>query len=212
LPLVFKGGTYLWFFHGLRRFSEDLDFTASEESSKDIPEMVSRSLALFGVVNELKRIKDNNTTFSFRITANGPLNSGLRDRCVVYVEISKREMVLCKTIPVKFDRPEYQLPIKNLSGMALEEVGAEKVRAIMTRDKARDIYDLYYLIHNKKIKIDNKLTVQKLKYYKTGFSKLKLIEKINDSNDYYKKELTTIVLEDIPDYKFVRTTIDDWIL
>lgn len=174
--------------------------------------MVSRSLALFGVVNELKRIKDNNTTFSFRITANGPLNSGLRDRCVVYVEISKREMVLCKTIPVKFDRPEYQLPIKNLSGMALEEVGAEKVRAIMTRDKARDIYDLYYLIHNKKIKIDNKLTVQKLKYYKTGFSKLKLIEKINDSNDYYKKELTTIVLEDIPDYKFVRTTIDDWIL
>lgn len=25
--LVFKGGTYLWLFHGLPRFSEDLDFT-----------------------------------------------------------------------------------------------------------------------------------------------------------------------------------------
>jgi predicted nucleotidyltransferase component of viral defense system len=28
-PLVLKGGTYLWFFHGLNRFSADLDFTAS---------------------------------------------------------------------------------------------------------------------------------------------------------------------------------------
>ena len=59
LPLVFKGGTYLWFFHGLKRFSEDLDFTASEELHDRIPEMVSRALALFGIMNEFKKIKDD---------------------------------------------------------------------------------------------------------------------------------------------------------
>ncbi|MEM4972629.1 MAG: nucleotidyl transferase AbiEii/AbiGii toxin family protein, partial [Candidatus Hadarchaeales archaeon] len=27
-PLVAKGGTYLWMFHGLNRFSQDLDYTS----------------------------------------------------------------------------------------------------------------------------------------------------------------------------------------
>ena len=137
LPVVFKGGTYLWFFHGLRRFSEDLDFTASEELPEAVAEGVSKSLALFGVENELKKIADSETTISFRISANGPLNTGLKDRCIVYVEISKREKVVEDTISLKFDRPEYQLPIKSLAGMALEEVGAEKVRAILTRQRAQ---------------------------------------------------------------------------
>ncbi len=42
LPLVFKGGTYLWFFHGLKRFSEDLDFTYN---GKDIETTVFPVLA-----------------------------------------------------------------------------------------------------------------------------------------------------------------------
>jgi len=29
--MIFKGGTYLWMFHGLPRFSEDLDFTVLGE-------------------------------------------------------------------------------------------------------------------------------------------------------------------------------------
>ena len=40
-PLVFKGGTYLWFADGLDRFSEDLDFTASELLSHDVAAKVS---------------------------------------------------------------------------------------------------------------------------------------------------------------------------
>ena len=33
-PLIFKGGTYLWFFHGLQRFSEYLDFTVNGKLEK----------------------------------------------------------------------------------------------------------------------------------------------------------------------------------
>ena len=46
-PLVFRGGTYLWLFHGLSRFSEDLDFTARGTIKKDFPEFISCSLRLY---------------------------------------------------------------------------------------------------------------------------------------------------------------------
>ena len=104
LPLVFRGGTYLWFFHGLGLFSEDLDFTASEALRKGIPEKTSESLELFGVENALKKITDDEKTLSFRISAKGPLNTEAKDMCVVYVEISRREPVIEKRISLKFDR------------------------------------------------------------------------------------------------------------
>ena len=47
-PLVFKGGTYLWFAHSLDRFSEDLDFTASERLPDGLADKVSKDLALLG--------------------------------------------------------------------------------------------------------------------------------------------------------------------
>lgn len=212
LPLVFKGGTYLWFFHGLRRFSEDLDFTASEELPNGIPEMVSRGLALFGLANELKIISDNAASLSFRISARGPLNTGLKDRCFVYVEISRRERVMNKAVSLKFDRPEYQLPIKSLSGMSLEEVGAEKVRAIMTREKARDIYDLYYLIVNKRIPFNEKLVDSKLEYYNTDFSRHKFLGEIGGRKKDYAKELKGMVFEDLPDYNLVMSAMAQWVL
>src|SRR5208283_968918 len=119
------------------------------------------------------------------------------------VEISKRERIIEDALPLKFDRPEYQLPIKSLAGMALEEVGAEKVRAIMTRQKARDIYDLYYLVHNKKIKFNNELVNEKLKYYKTAFSGPKFLDEIGKREKDYTKELKSIILDDLTDYGLV---------
>ena len=139
--LVFKGGTYLWFFHGLPRFSEDLDFTATGRIPTDLAQKVSDGVKIYGTENELKVITDNSTTFSFRIIANGPLNTSIKDRCVVYVEISKRENVIQDRFPLKMDFPEYSIPVKRISGMNLDEVGSEKVRAILTRKKGRDMYE-----------------------------------------------------------------------
>ena len=173
--------------------------------------MVSKDLALFGIENELKKICDNDTTLSFRISAKGPLNTGLKDQCIVYIEISKREKVIEEAIPLKFDRPEYQLPVKSLSGMALDEVGAEKVRAITTREKARDIYDLYYLINNKKITFIKDLVNEKLRYYKTTFLKPKFLDEIKTKQNSYTKELKGIIFDDLPDYKQVMAMITMWV-
>jgi predicted nucleotidyltransferase component of viral defense system len=210
-PLVFKGGTYLWFAHGLGRFSEDLDFTASEPLPSNIAEKVSTNLGLFGVENQIKHITNNETTLSFRISAKGPLSTAKIDECIVYIEISKREQILKKVLPVKLDYPAYSSPIKTISGMALEEVGAEKVRAIFTRQKARDIFDLHYLISKKRIKFDENLVNSKLQYYKMKFSASLFLKAIADKQDYYVRELKGLVFGELPQFREIKKSLSDWI-
>jgi predicted nucleotidyltransferase component of viral defense system len=211
-PLIFKGGTYLWFFHGLRRFSEDLDFTASENLPEDLAQKTSNSLDLFGIENLLKVITNDEKTLSFRISANGPLNTNDRDRCIVYIEISKRETVIERGIPLRFDHPEYQLPVKRLLGMNLEEVGAEKIRDIFTRKKARDVYDLYYLVAKKKIGFKQHLIEKKLEYYKMSFSEVKFLQEVETRKNYFSKELIGIVFDKLPEFGEVDSTIRKWIM
>lgn len=210
-PLVFKGGTYLWFTQGLNRFSEDLDFTISEPLSHDVADRVSRNLAFFGVENKIKPITNNEITLSFRISAKGPLNTAKIDECIVYVEISKREQIQKKTLPVKLNYPSYSLPIKIVAGMALDEVGAEKVRAIFTRKKARDVYDLQYLITKKKIKFEENLINSKLEYYKMKFSNTLFLKSVSDHQGYYNKELKSFVFGELPKFDEIKDIISDWI-
>jgi Uncharacterized conserved protein len=210
-PVVFKGGTYLWFFHGLQRFSEDLDFTATGALSNDLSAHVSNDLALFGVENNIKNIEGSNAATSFRVAAKGPLNTGEKDICYVYVEISKREKVIMKSLSVKLDIPAYQIPIKVIPGMALDEVAAEKVRAIMSRNKARDVYDLYYLIKEKGIKFNPDLTNKKLAYLGKSFSREEFIEELNRKEDIFERELKGILFVKPPDFNEAKHIIEDWV-
>ncbi len=209
--VAFKGGTYLWFFHGLKRFSEDLDFTATGNLASDIGQYVSKGVSLYGMENELKLLHNNQRSLSFRIIANGPLNTGLKDRCVVYVEISKRERVLDDMIPLRLDTPEYQLPVKRLLGFSLDEVGSEKVRAILTRKKARDIYDLHYLVTVKKITLRLDMVQEKLRYYEKRFSPEEFVQEVASRQHTLRKELNGLIFDHIPDPSSVVESLTAWV-
>ncbi len=211
LPLVFKGGTYLWFFHGLNRFSEDLNFTITGNIKKDLPEFVSKSLNLYGFSNKLKNIKNEETGISARFMINGPLNTSQGDSCVIYVEASGRETILLPKIPLKLDFPQYDLPIKNLLGMNLDEVGAEKVRAILTRKKARDIFDLYYLIGRKNIKFDVDLINQKISVNRLIFNKSLFLTNLKEREESFAREMKQIVLGELPPFEEVFKRISIWV-
>ncbi|OIO22096.1 hypothetical protein COV61_00950 [Candidatus Micrarchaeota archaeon CG11_big_fil_rev_8_21_14_0_20_47_5] len=206
-PLLFKGGTYLWFFHGLPRFSEDLDFTCMEEIPQDLPGKVSESLRFFGVENSVRKEKGIPQSFSFRISAKGPLNTGEIDLCHVYVEISKREKPLINALSLPFVQNQYSLPSKMVLGMALPEVAAEKIRAIMTRDKARDLYDLHFLAKNKGILFDEKFVNAKLNYYGNKFSKEAFAEKVKEKETRWKGELKPLLFEKLPEFSLVEKEI-----
>jgi predicted nucleotidyltransferase component of viral defense system len=210
-PLVFNCGTYLWLFHGLRRFSEDLDFTLNGELNNNIPENVNRDIGLLGINNELKIIKNNDITLSFRIISNGPLYSGILDRTPVYIEISKREKIINKPLALKFDFPEYNLPVRILSGMSLDEVASEKVRAIYTRKKPRDIYDLFFLITKKGIKFNEEMINKKLEYYNISFDKESFIREIMKQEENFSKTLKNIVMDQLPDINYIIEVIKSWI-
>ena len=210
-PLIFKGGTYLWLFHGLRRFSEDLDFTANGNLKMNLAETISRDLSLLGINNEVKIVKNNNITLSFRILSNGPLYKGPLDRTPVYVEISKREIILDKPLALRFDFPEYNLPVRILSGMSMEEVGSEKVRAIYTRKKPRDIYDLFFLIVSKGITFNQEMVNKKLEYYNITFDREAFIGEITKQEEYFSKTLKNIVMDQLPDINYIVKIIRSWL-
>lgn len=210
-PLVFKGGTYLWFFHGLKRFSEDLDFTANGSIPKELASKVSKDLKLLGIENDVKVVTNTDKTLSFRISAKGPLNTSDIDLCHVYVEISKREEVIKKTIPLKLDFSVYQIPTKIIQGMDLDEVTTEKARAILTRDKPRDLYDLWYLIVNKKVKFDLITINQKLGYCNKKYSKNAFIKAVKNKKKYFEKELKPLVFDELPSFNECSKTVIKWI-
>jgi predicted nucleotidyltransferase component of viral defense system len=210
-PLAFKGGTYLWFFHGLNRFSEDLDFTCTaEELPKDLGMQISESLRLLGVDNALKMQKGIPGAYSFRISAQGPLYTRKANLCHVYVEISKREKLAMPPVAFSFAQSQYSLPSKMVAGLALPEVAAEKVRALLMRSKARDLYDLCFLAEQKQVKFDMGLVDAKLKSYGLAFSKEELEKKIDEKEERWESELEPLVFGNLMKFEDAKKAVLKW--
>lgn len=209
-PLVFKGGTYLWFFHHTQRYSEDLDFTATGKISPTMMEDTIQSLKNWGIKSTGKKIEGPHSGVTFRIAAEGPLYKGPQSLTFVYVEISQRENILQETKTFSLVNEAYEFPTKILQGMSLDEVAAEKVRAIMTRDKPRDVYDLAFLIHQKKIPFDEKFINHKMKYYHEKFDKKKFMKKMDEKGKDWKKEMTHIILGKLPPFEDELKIIKEW--
>ncbi len=200
-PLILKGGTYLWFFHGLDRFSDDLDFTQERKIEKSLPNIVELTTGLFGLSCKCKPIKNDLHTISFRADAKGPLYGSASDLSRVYIEISKRDKVQKPVLSAKLDEPLYNLPIIFLKGMDLSEVAAEKVRALMRRKKARDMYDLWYLFKRLRIAFDVELVNKKLSFYKTKFNTDSFESALKETGRDWTREIRPMVLGEPPTHQ-----------
>ena len=201
--LLFKGGTAIKKAYGLKRFSEDLDFTLiGEVNFNDLFEKISKELSTkFEYTNSVKKMKikeELGVTFRFSIV--GPLfePSGT-GQCYIYIEISKRETPKSREV-VKIDPIYHDLPEYNVIVMSREEILTEKVRAIITRDRPRDLYDLWYLLsHGVEIKKD--WVVEKIKYYKKDFSKEEFFQALKKYEKLWGK--MPELVNDVPDFKEV---------
>ncbi len=196
-PIVLKGGTYLWFFHGLNRFSDDLDFSQVGDLKED-PRDVSFSLELFGLRNHVKILKDDKYTLTFRLDAWGPLSTSEKDLCRVRVDISRREDVLLKPVPVKLDELHYGIPIVFLRGTNLKEVLAEKIRAAAVRGAARDLYDSWFLLR-KGINLNQSLLARKLEFYRVR-NLSELCARLRAIEPSWKSELEPIIFGHLPKF------------
>ena len=177
---------------------------------EDLHGKVSEDLGFFGLENSVKTIKDDDLVLSFRLSAKGPLNTSDIDLCHVYVEISRREKVLEKPSSIRIDFPAYNLPTKIIAGMSLNEVAAEKIRAIITRNRARDVYELHFLL-KKGIKFNKKLANAKLSFYDISFSEKEFQKKLFEKKKIWKKDLEALVFNDLPEFDHVSSAITKWL-
>ena len=163
--LVFKGGTALLKFYQLDRFSEDLDFSKNGEIDLEkLLSKIERDLENFGAEVQEKKVEESERIFNARLGIEGPLYSGeRRSLSFIRIEINKKSGVQKKDTqrytPRFQDITAFELPV-----LTQEEILAEKIRAIRTREKPRDLYDVYHLL-KKGVEIDVDLVNTKLKYY-----------------------------------------------
>ncbi|MHB1708363.1 MAG: nucleotidyl transferase AbiEii/AbiGii toxin family protein [Thermoplasmataceae archaeon] len=188
--LVFKGGTSLQKTLGLNRFSEDLDFTHSNGIELDKVEKGLEELERFYPSTYEKTRKG--LSVNYKVKMEGPLYKGPMSMQTVRIEISLREKVLLEPT-LQFVTPLYKdIQPYLLVVMDPKEILSEKIRALMTRSKARDLYDIYFLIL-KQINIDLPLVRKKLEYYEIKYDTGVLKERILKLSTQWNRELPALV-------------------
>jgi len=190
--VIFKGGTALHVIFGAPRFSEDLDFTVNLAEGKFLKLVsdVFKELSAFGGISFKER--ETFTGKRFLLTAKLPI---IKFAIFINLDFSFREKsVLFEKTTIK---TEYPILYKSyVYHYSKEEIFAEKIRAILTREKGRDIYDLWYLL-NIGVKVDPMLVADKVKYYDLeNIQKKDVLARINNfSEKKFIEDLRPFVAE-----------------
>lgn len=171
--IIFKGGTAIHLIYKAPRFSEDLDFTVVMLETEFLDTLAKTFFEL---------TKEGQIKFKERETLTGKrflLSATLPDstlKSFINLDFSFRERVF--EIENSHLKPEYPILFRSeISHMSKNEIISEKIRAIMHRQKGRDIYDLWYLLANN-AKVDYKLVDEKFKYHKEIYDSHGLIKRI----------------------------------
>lgn len=136
--LCFKGGTALHLIFNMERYSEDLDFSLTKtHPPKSVLDLLQKTLSGEEITDAVVKRK------------------------TVLVEV--REPFSPHTFRIKFEvntddvapgelktlYSEYAPASFNLQIMRTDYLVAQKIRALMQRDKARDLYDLWFILRTK---------------------------------------------------------------
>jgi predicted nucleotidyltransferase component of viral defense system len=169
--IFFKGGTALRLVFAGSRFSEDLDFTV-QMTEKSFLQSIEE---LFNTAEKLGSVdikpKKTITGQQFLMTAHLEF---LPYPIHIRFDFSFRESVLQpETSTIITDFPV--IFHSYIHHLGLEEIMSEKVRAIMTRQKGRDLYDLWFLLA-KGVKLNPKYIQAKLDYYGESYDPERFIK------------------------------------
>jgi predicted nucleotidyltransferase component of viral defense system len=192
--MVFKGGTCLSKFYKIGRFSEDIDFTLRKEL--DIGGLLRKivsDLRSFGMESEIRQERRAFNSIMSAIRTKGPLYRGTPNSVSsLKIDINTKSSIDMEPLvstynPIYTDIPSFSLPV-----MQEKEILAEKVRAIMTRAKARDVYDVWFLLGDG-VPFDTGLIEKKLKYYGEQWNPAKFRKSLNMKEPVWETELVPLI-------------------
>jgi predicted nucleotidyltransferase component of viral defense system len=199
--LYFKGGTCLQKVYGIRRFSEDLDFN-HDGSLHDYKETIKSELNT--------QISDEHSTpfgTSFKTVFNGILSTdNPQSQCSITYDFRENDTELDPKRQVI--RPPYKdLSRYYLLALHEREILAEKIRAVMTRDQARDVYDIHELLLED-VAVDLDLVDKKLASYNMSFDQNVFLKSVEEKKTYYDEELSRLT-DVYPAFDEVKDVITD---
>ena len=146
-PLAFKGGTCLRIAQGSPRYSEDLDFNAEAGADAVLSRLREGAdrLADYGIRAEIARRRAAGVEATVRYE--GPLFDGRpQSRGSVRVDVSLRgERVEVEEVFVP-RTPYADVPQLVVRALTRGHMLAEKVRAVLVRGTARDLFDVHFLL------------------------------------------------------------------
>ena len=200
---VFKGGTSLQKAYGLDRYSEDLDFTC-QDAGKPLDGLLEKAVAETSKYAETwlgKTQRTEDVSETARLKARGPLYKKEKEHSVqtIVLEFSLREKAILPGRARKITPPYGDFKPYVALCMDLEEVLAEKVRCILTREKPRDVYDASFLFA-KKAALNPGYIDRKLAYYGKKFDMEEFREAVMRKENGWQRELGNL-MKTPPDFK-----------
>ncbi len=206
--LVFKGGTCLYKFYKIARFSEDIDFTLKKEINIDsLLKLIISGLSAFGIEAEIKEKRMPYNSVLITMKAKGPLFMGTpQSFCNIGIDINLKSSIEIEPANASYNSLYRDIPSFSLLIMGEKEIFAEKVRAIITRNKGRDVYDLWFLLE-RGVKADNALIEKKLAYYNMKFSISEFEKAINAKKNAWEKDLAPLVFGALPPFNEAKKKI-----
>ncbi len=192
--LIFKGGTALRIVYKGNRYSEDLDFNGVDDlpSFKGLWQNVLDDLRGFGVNSEIRNEWQSEVGYSFDVSYQGPLYDG-RDRTKgkVRVDISTRqEKVDTRRELVASEYDDVRPFVATV--ISPEHLLAEKIRALLIRSKARDVFDIWLLV-NQGVSLDKALIRKKLAPYKIALTQTNLNDALEKAKADWTRDLRPLL-------------------
>jgi len=143
--IFFKGGTALRIIYNSPRFSEDLDFTADIKlfRLKNLLEKVISKISLEG--QQIKTLESKPTSGGFFAIYETIIYS-IPVRIELNISLRKKQN---KIISNKHLISNPFIPSYTVVALADSFLVKEKVEALLTRQKPRDFFDLYFILRNR---------------------------------------------------------------
>ncbi len=143
--LFFKGGTALRIIWHSPRFSEDLDFTGVNVTVKGIETLIEGSLAKMEMDGIKTEIVESKSTSGGYLAIFEFATSEYKSQIQVEVSLRNGKKVSGTAVLIQSDLvvPYILIHLKE------EQLISEKIQACLTRGKARDFYDLYFILRSR---------------------------------------------------------------
>jgi predicted nucleotidyltransferase component of viral defense system len=237
--LIFKGGTCLkkCYFPNYR-FSEDLDFTCTDEEFELTKQLFENVITLVtertGMNCQIASFRDlifKDVKTGYEIIVkywgsdhqiNAAIPSIERWQTSIKVEIILYELLLFPPVMKELIHPysdKLSINASNIPCYSIEEVIAEKIRALVQRKYTapRDYYDIWYLTNNYKELNNGKIAsafLEKMKYKNLVFTGIEQL--INEKNKRILKHNWQnslghqIAKDQLADYSFVIAAVQTY--